>query len=105
MSIDMFWAVPLIAFSALTVLAQDPPELQEPVTSLGIVDRQESQSAAAAANPRTVAYCSGDCTGFSASTGNLYYTSYYLNEFGPHSASFHRTSKSGVPGSAGLLYE
>ena len=107
MSIGMFWAVPLIAFSALTVLAQDPPELQEPVASLVPVDQQESKitAAAAAANPRAVAYCPGDCTGFSASTGNLYFTSHYVNEFGPDSASFHRTSKSGVPGSAGLLYE
>ncbi len=39
-----------------------------------------------------------------ASTGNLYWTSYAIDEFGPDSASVWRASKSNTPGSEVLLY-
>ncbi len=39
-----------------------------------------------------------------ASTGNLYWTSYAIDEFGPDSASVWRASKSNTPGSEILLY-
>jgi hypothetical protein len=38
------------------------------------------------------------------STGNLYWTSHYLNEFGPSSATVYRASKSNSPGQEQALY-
>ena len=106
MSIHLFQAASLIACSAVMVLGQDFPAEREPVASSVSASRQEGQDtvAAIAANPKTVAYCN-QCTGFSASTGNLYFTSFYRDEFGPDSASFYRTSKNGPAGSEGLVYQ
>ena len=41
--------------------------------------------------PSLVAYC--QCGGLISSTGNLYFTNFGINEFGPSSASFLRTGK------------
>ncbi|WP_280151153.1 hypothetical protein [Piscinibacter sp. XHJ-5] len=45
-----------------------------------------------------------DPTHLVASTGNLYWTSYVINEFGPSTASIWRTSKNAKPGEERLLY-
>ncbi len=107
MSIRLFRAASLIACSAVTLLAQEPSDQQESVASRVTVNQQENQSAApAAAGLAAVAYCNTTCTGFTTSTGNLYFTTYQIDEFGSNSvASLYRTSKTGTPGSAGLLYE
>jgi hypothetical protein len=67
--------------------------------------------AVALINPSTDAYASNPSyvaasspTRLIQSTGNLYWTTYNLNEFGPSSASVYRASKTSTPGSERLLY-
>ncbi len=49
-----------------------------------------------------MAYC--ECGGLISSTGNLYFTSFGINEFGPSGASFLRTGKYSAPGTEITLY-
>ena len=58
--------------------------------------------ASAAAGPFTLAYTSVDR--LEQSTGNLYWTSHYINEFGPSAATVYRASKSTAPGQEQALY-
>lgn len=58
---------------------------------------------ASAAGPFTVANSSP--VGLIASTGNLYWTSEYLNEFGPSSTWVFRASKNNTSGNEIVLYE
>jgi hypothetical protein len=103
MSIRVCWQATLIACSAICVFAQDP--LREPEPEASTVNlNQPSDTTSLQASVNVVAYC-GDVCGFIASTGNLYFTSAYNNEFDPDTASFYRTSKSGTPGSERLLYQ
>jgi hypothetical protein len=58
--------------------------------------------ASAASGPFTLAYTPVDR--LAQSTGNLYWTTHYLNEFGPSSATVYRASKSNSPGLEQALY-
>ena len=94
----------LIACSAITVSAQHF-EAQDP-EPLAIASTNPQDIQAIALNthgPSLVAYCS-ICGGLVSSTGNLYFTNFGINEFGPSAASFYRTGKYSAPGSEGLLY-
>jgi hypothetical protein len=53
--------------------------------------------------PSLVAYCF-ECVGLISSTGNLYFTNFGINEFGPSSASFYRTGKYSLPGTERQIY-
>ena len=57
---------------------------------------------ASAAGPFTLAYTGVDR--LEQSTGNLYWTSHYVNEFGPSAASVYRASKTTSPGQEKALY-
>ena len=57
---------------------------------------------ASAAGPFTLAYTPVDR--LAQSTGNLYWTTHYLNEFGPSAATVYRASKSNSPGLEQALY-
>ncbi len=61
-----------------------------------------SAGAASAASSHTLAF--GQMTGLVQSTGNLYWTTFSADEFGPDSATVWRGSKSNVPGSESVLY-
>jgi hypothetical protein len=56
----------------------------------------------ASAGPLTLAYSSP--SGLVSSTGNLYWTSAAIDEFGPDSATVYRASKSNTPGRESVLY-
>jgi hypothetical protein len=56
----------------------------------------------AASNPSIIARSTP--TRLIQSTGNLYWTTHNLNEFGPSTASVYRASKSSTPGNERLLY-
>src|SRR4051794_37307688 len=105
MTLHTLKAALLIACAAMTTPAetavtQDP----EPLTTPFSVSPQDIQAAAANAHgPSLVAYCD-ICGGLVSSTGNLYFTNFGINEFGPSSASFYRTGKYSAPGTEGLLY-
>src|ERR1700755_3721830 len=89
-----------ISSSAQSLVSQDP----EPLAAAVSASPQEIQVAAASAHgPSLVAYCS-TCGGLISSTGNLYFTNFGINEFGPSSASFLRTGKYSAPGSEITLY-
>jgi hypothetical protein len=93
----------LAACSAISASAQAPlPQDPEPFTAAAINPEVIQSFAAGAHGPSLVAYC--QCGGLVSSTGNLYFTEFGINEFGPSSASFYRTGKYSPPGSEGLLY-
>lgn len=62
-----------------------------------------ASGAPAASGPFTVAHTSVDR--LVQSTGNLYWTSHFLNEFGPSSATVYRASKTSTPGAERVLYQ
>src|SRR4051794_38384676 len=97
------YAASLIASAALSLVAQEPAPLQEPATATSIATSLDTSTTATLAGPAVVAYCYV-CSGLISSTGNLYFTRYTINEFGPDSASFLRTGKTSLPGSEGNLY-
>jgi hypothetical protein len=103
MTIRIFQSALLIACSAIIGSAQHS-ETQDPEPLAAVsVNSQDIQAVAASTHgPSLVAYC--ECVGLVSSTGNLYFTSFGINEFGPSAASFLRTGKYSPPGSEGLLY-
>ena len=93
MKIRVFQAALIAVCSAITVSAQYPAA--SPAISIDPPDTQAFM--ADPHGPSLVAYC--QCGGLAASTGNLYFTSFAINEFGPSVASFSRTGKYSAPGS------
>jgi hypothetical protein len=102
MTIRTYYATLVLACAVLTATAQDITQSSEPISAVSI-DSPTVQSATAGAHgPSLVAYC--QCYGLVSSTGNLYFTTFAINEFGPSYASFYRTGKYSLPGTEGLLY-
>jgi hypothetical protein len=92
-----FQAAVLIACAALTASAQQPEARDpEPMTAVTSDPKNIQAVAANTHGPALVAYCG--CAGLISSTGNLYFTSYGINEFGPSATTFLRTGKYSAPG-------
>ena len=72
------------------------------LATLAVALATGAADSAAAAAPTTLA--GGPIDGLIQSTGNLYWTSHHLNEFGPSSASVYRASKFNTPGAERVLY-
>jgi hypothetical protein len=104
MTFRTFRAALLITCSAALSAAQDLGTQDAPPLAAAFVSPDTVQAALTNTHgPSLVAYCSV-CGGLVSSTGNLYFTNFGINEFGPSSASFYRTGKYSTPGSEGLLY-
>ena len=106
---NAFRAVTFIACTVVPIYGQtseENPDSADPSHSLAtaVTDLTVQQGAILeVTNPTAVANCA-ICSGLVSSTGNLYFTSYGINEFGPDSTSFYRTGKTSSPGTEGLLY-
>lgn len=72
------------------------------IAALAVVAAGLATGTAQAAGTGTLAW--GQVTGLKQSTGNLYWTTFAADEFGPDSASLWRASKSNLPGQEALLY-
>ena len=71
-------------------------------SALALAGAAGTADASAAAGPFTLAYTGVDR--LEQSTGNLYWTSHYINELGPSAATVYRASKSTSPGQEQALY-
>jgi hypothetical protein len=65
----------------------------------------ESVDSEAAALTAPITVANSSPMGLVSSTGNLYWTSYSLNEFGPDSATVWRGAKTNVPGQERAIYQ
>ena len=72
------------------------------IAAVAVIAAGLATGTAQAAGPSTLAW--GQVTGLKQSTGNLYWTTFGADEFGPDSASLWRASKFNVPGQEALLY-
>ena len=88
----------LFATFCVHAAAQEP----EPLFSSTATPAQIKAVALTTHGPSLVAWC--QCGGLISSTGNLYFTNFGINEFGPSSASFLRTGKYSAPGTEITLY-
>jgi hypothetical protein len=88
----------LATFVCANAAAQEP----EAFINAAATPAQIQAVALTAHGPSLVAYC--QCGGLISSTGNLYFTNFGINEFGPSSASFLRTGKYSAPGTEINLY-
>jgi hypothetical protein len=102
MTIRTYYAILVLTCSALTASAQDVAQDFAAIGAGSIEAPAGPIAPAGAHGPSLVAYC--QCYGLISSTGNLYFTEFAINEFGPSFASFYRTGKYSLPGSEGLLY-